>query len=167
MFTKVLVPNRGEIAIRIFRTLREMGIGSAAVYSEADRDAPFVAYADEAYLIGPGPAAQSYLMSETIRSTALRAASGAVHPGFGFVAENAGFARACAAAGLVFVGPPPDAMEAMASKTSARELMRRAGVPIIPGVTEPVATVAEAARIASEIGYPVAVKASAGGGGKG
>ena len=167
MFTKVLVANRGEIAIRIFRTLREMGIGSAAVYSEADRDAPFVAYADEAYLIGPGPAAQSYLMSETIVRTALRAGADAVHPGFGFLAENAGFARACAAAGLVFVGPPPDAIEAMGSKISARETMERAGVPVIPGTNAPVASVEQALEIAEGIGYPVAVKASAGGGGKG
>src|SRR3954471_23750312 len=167
MFTKVLVANRGEIAIRIFRTLREMGIESVAVYSDADREAPFVAYADEAYLIGPGRAAESYLMSETIVRTAQRAGAEAVHPGFGFLAENAPFARACAAAGLVFVGPPPDAIEAMGSKISAREAMQRAGVPVIPGTNEPVETVDDALRIAEEIGYPVAVKASAGGGGKG
>jgi acetyl-CoA/propionyl-CoA carboxylase biotin carboxyl carrier protein len=167
MFSKVLVANRGEIAIRIFRTLREMGIASVAVYSEADRESPFVAYADEAYLIGPGPAVQSYLLSETIVRTALRSGAQAVHPGFGFLAENAAFARACAAAGLVFVGPPPDAIEAMGSKTSARELMERAGVPVIPGTNSAVDTVEEALEIAQGIGYPVAVKASAGGGGKG
>jgi acetyl-CoA/propionyl-CoA carboxylase biotin carboxyl carrier protein len=167
MFSKVLVANRGEIAIRIFRTLREMGIASVAVYSEADRESPFVAYADEAYLIGPGPAVQSYLLSETIVRTALRSGAEAVHPGFGFLAENAAFARACAAAGLVFVGPPPDAIEAMGSKTSARELMERAGVPVIPGTNSAVDTVEEALAIAQGIGYPVAVKASAGGGGKG
>jgi acetyl-CoA/propionyl-CoA carboxylase biotin carboxyl carrier protein len=167
MFEKVLVANRGEIAIRIFRTLREMGIGSVAVYSEADRDAPFVGYADEAYLIGGGPAAQSYLLSETLVRTALRAGAEAVHPGFGFLAENAPFARACDAAGLTFVGPPPDAIEAMGSKISARALMEAAGVPVIPGANEPVATVEQAIEIAGAIGYPVAVKAAAGGGGKG
>src|SRR6185312_9926500 len=167
MFTKVLVANRGEIAIRIFRTLREMGIGSAAVYSEADRDAPFVAYADEAYLIGPGPAAQSYLMSETIVRTALRAGAEAVHPGFGFLAENAAFARACGAAGLVFVGPPPDAIESMGSKIGARRLMQEAGVPVIPGTPDPVETAEQAVELAEGIGYPIAVKAAAGGGGKG
>ena len=167
MLRKVLVANRGEIAIRIFRTLREMGIGTVAVYSEADREAPFVGWADEAYLIGPGPAAQSYLMSETIVRTALRAGAEAVHPGFGFLAENAAFARACEAAGLVFVGPPPDAIEIMGSKISAREAMERAGVPVIPGTNEAVETVEDALQIAEGIGYPVAVKAAAGGGGKG
>jgi acetyl-CoA/propionyl-CoA carboxylase biotin carboxyl carrier protein len=167
MFTKVLVANRGEIAIRVFRTLREMEIASVAVYSEADRESPFVAYADEAYVIGPGPAAQSYLLSETIIRTALRAGAEAVHPGFGFLAENAPFARACAAAGLVFVGPPPDAIESMGSKISARRLMEAAGVPVIPGTDAPVETVDDALAIAERIGYPVAVKASAGGGGKG
>jgi acetyl-CoA/propionyl-CoA/long-chain acyl-CoA carboxylase, biotin carboxylase, biotin carboxyl carrier protein len=167
VFTKVLVANRGEIAIRVFRTLREMGIASVAVYSEADRDAPFLSHADEAFLIGPGPAAQSYLMGETIIRTAKRAGAEAVHPGFGFLAENPGFARACAAAGLVFVGPPAEAMDVMASKTTAREAMAAAGVPIVPGATEPVETAAQAARLADAIGYPVAVKAAAGGGGKG
>ena len=167
MFTKVLVANRGEIAIRVFRTLREMGIGSVAVYSEADRDSPFVDYADEAYLIGAGPAAQSYLMGETIIRSALRAGAEAVHPGFGFLAENAEFARACAAAGLCFVGPPPEAMDVMASKTSARQAMAAAGVPIVPGATEPAETLEQAREIAEQTGYPVAVKAAAGGGGKG
>jgi len=167
MFEKVLVANRGEIAIRIFRTLREMGIGSVAVYSEADRDAPFVGYADEAYLIGGGPAAQSYLLSETLIRTAQRSGAEAVHPGFGFLAENAPFALACAAAGLVFVGPPPDAIESMGSKISARSLMEAAGVPVIPGANRPVESADEAVEIAAAIGYPVAVKAAAGGGGKG
>jgi acetyl-CoA/propionyl-CoA carboxylase biotin carboxyl carrier protein len=167
MFTKVLVANRGEIAIRVFRTLKEMGIASVAVYSEADRDSPFVARADEAYLIGPGPSTESYLRGDVIVDVALRAGAQAVHPGFGFLAENAGFARDCAEAGLVFVGPPPAAIETMGQKTSAREAMAAAGVPIVPGVTEAVATLEDAARIAGEIGYPVAIKAAAGGGGKG
>src|SRR6476646_7222630 len=167
MFSKVLVANRGEIAIRIFRTLREMGIASVAVYSEADRESAFVSYADEAYLIGPGPAVQSYLMSETIVRTTLRSGAEAVHPGFGFLAENGEFARACAAAGLVFVGPPPDAIDAMGSKISARRAMEAAGVPVIPGTNEPVETIEQALEIARGIGYPVVVKASAGGGGKG
>src|SRR5207249_5576395 len=158
-FSKVLVANRGEIAIRIFRTLREMGVASVAVYSEADRESPFVSRADEAYLIGPGPAAQSYLMSETIIRTALRSGAEAVHPGFGFLAENGDFARACAAAGLVFIGPPPDAMEVMASKTAARAAMAAAGVPIVPGGTDPVTSVEGARTVAEEIGYPVAIKA--------
>ena len=167
MFTKVLVANRGEIAVRVCRTLREMGIASVAVYSEADRELPFVEYADEAYAIGPGPAAESYLRGETIIRTAQRSGAEAIHPGFGFLAENPAFARACAAAGLTFIGPSPDAMEAMASKTAARQVMAAAGVPIVPGVTEPVATLDEARAAAAEIGYPVVVKAAAGGGGKG
>ncbi len=167
MFDKVLVANRGEIAIRVFRTLRELGLGSVGVYSEVDRDAPFVAYADEAYLIGPGPAALSYLNYELIIETALRAGAQAVHPGYGFLAENATFARACAEAGLVFVGPSPDAIDAMGSKIQARALMDAAGVPIVPGVTEPVDTIEDARTVAEGIGYPIAVKAAAGGGGKG
>jgi acetyl-CoA/propionyl-CoA/long-chain acyl-CoA carboxylase, biotin carboxylase, biotin carboxyl carrier protein len=167
MFSKVLVANRGEIALRVFRTLREMGIASVAVYSEADRDALFVRRADEAHLIGPPPASESYLVVERIVETALRAGAEAIHPGYGFLAENASFARACAEAGLVFIGPPPEAIEAMGSKVAARRLMEEAGVPIVPGVTEPVPTVAEARKVAKRIGYPVAVKASGGGGGKG
>ena len=167
MFTKVLVANRGEIAVRVCRTLRELGIASVAVYSEADRELPFVDYADEAYAIGPGPASESYLRGETIIRTAQRAGAEAIHPGFGFLAENPAFARACAAAGLTFIGPSPDAMEAMASKTAARQAMAAAGVPIVPGLTEPVATLDDARAAAAEIGYPVAVKAAAGGGGKG
>ncbi len=167
MFRKVLVANRGEIAIRIFRTLREMGIASVAVYSEIDRDALFVQHADEAFLIGPGPATESYLKSETIIDTALRAGAEAIHPGYGFLAENAPFARACVEAEIVFIGPPPEAIDAMGSKISARQLMHAAGVPIVPGVRDEVATLAKAKTIAKEIGYPVAVKAAAGGGGKG
>src|SRR3954464_6967540 len=168
MFSKVLVANRGEIAIRVMRTLEEMGIASVAVYSELDRDALHVKRADEAYLLGPGPAPESYLRIDKLIEVAKQAGAQAVHPGYGFLAENAAFARACDAAGIVFIGPPADAIEAMGSKTRARELMRDAGVPIVPGTTEPVKTVADARKvIEAEIGFPVAVKAAGGGGGKG
>src|SRR4051812_45706642 len=168
MFGKVLVANRGEIAVRIVRALDELGIASVAVYSELDRDALHVRRASEAYLLGGPTAAESYLNVERILAVAREAGAEAVHPGYGFLAENAAFARACEEAGIVFIGPPASAIDAMGSKTRARELMRDAGVPIVPGTTEPVATVDDARRIAGdEIGYPVAVKAAGGGGGKG
>ncbi len=168
MFSKVLIANRGEIAVRIARALRELEVASVAVYSELDRDAVHVKRADEAYNIGDGPAAENYLNVEKILDVARRAGAEAIHPGYGFLAENAPFAQACEDAGIVFIGPPASAIEAMGSKTRARELMKAAGVPIVPGTTEPVASVADALRIAKEeIGFPVAVKAAGGGGGKG
>jgi acetyl-CoA/propionyl-CoA carboxylase biotin carboxyl carrier protein len=167
LFAKVLVANRGEIAVRIFRTLRELGIASVAVYSEADRGRLHTEVADEAYLIGPGPPGESYLRGDVVVETALRAGAEAVHPGYGFLAENAGFARLVEQAGLVWIGPPPDAIEAMGSKIAARRRMQAAGVPIIPGTTEPVESIEALRAAADEIGYPLAIKASAGGGGKG
>jgi acetyl-CoA/propionyl-CoA carboxylase biotin carboxyl carrier protein len=167
MFEKVLIANRGEIAIRVARTLKEMGIGSVAVYSEIDRDAPHVREADEAFLIGPAVPAESYLNVIKIIDTAKQAGAEAIHPGYGFLAENADFARACAEAGITFIGPPPEAIEAMGSKTKAREIMAEAGVPIVPGATEPAKDLDAARKQAEDAGYPVACKAAGGGGGKG
>jgi acetyl-CoA/propionyl-CoA carboxylase biotin carboxyl carrier protein len=167
VFEKVLIANRGEIAIRVARTLKEMGIGSVAVYSEIDRDAPHVREADEAFLIGPAVPAESYLNIPKIIETAKEAGAEAIHPGYGFLAENADFARACDEAGIVFIGPPPEAIESMGSKTRAREIMAEAGVPIVPGATEPAKDVEGAKRQAEDAGYPVACKAAGGGGGKG
>jgi acetyl-CoA/propionyl-CoA carboxylase biotin carboxyl carrier protein len=168
MFKKVLVANRGEIAIRVFRALDEMGIASVAVYSELDRDALHVQRADEAYLIGGPTAAESYLKIDKIIEVCKESGAEAVHPGYGFLAENADFARACDEAGIVFIGPPASAIDAMGSKTRARELMKAAGVPIVPGTTEVIEDVTAARKVIDkEIGYPVAIKASGGGGGKG
>lgn len=160
-FTKVLVANRGEIAIRVFRTLRELAIVPVAVYSEADRSALHARSADEAWSV------ESYLDQEQLVATARKAGAEAIHPGYGFLAENAAFARAIEAAGLTWIGPPPSAIEAMGSKTEARERMKAAGVPIIPGTTDPVSSAGEVRRLGDELGWPVAIKAAAGGGGKG
>jgi acetyl-CoA/propionyl-CoA carboxylase biotin carboxyl carrier protein len=168
MFSKVLIANRGEIAVRIIRACEELGIATVAVYSELDRDAPHVARADEAYLLGPGPASESYLAIDKLIDAVQRSGAEAVHPGYGFLAENAAFAKALEDHGTTFIGPPSSAIEAMGSKTRARELMRAAGVPIVPGTTEPVATIEDAGKVIEDtIGYPVAVKAAGGGGGKG
>jgi acetyl-CoA/propionyl-CoA carboxylase biotin carboxyl carrier protein len=167
VFQKVLIANRGEIAIRVARTLKEMGIGSVAVYSEIDRDALHVRAADEAFLIGPAVPAESYLNIAKIIETAKRAGAEGIHPGYGFLAENAEMARACDEAGITWIGPPPEAIEAMGSKTKAREIMEQAGVPIVPGSTEVAKDLEEARRQADEAGYPVACKAAGGGGGKG
>jgi acetyl-CoA/propionyl-CoA carboxylase biotin carboxyl carrier protein len=167
VFSKVLVANRGEIAVRVFRTLHELEIGTAAVYSEADRGSLHAAMADEAYLIGPGPAAESYLRIDVLIETARRAKADAIHPGYGFLAENAAFARAVEDAGLRWIGPPPAAIELMGHKTAARAAMRAAGVPIVPGATKPVVSVEEVRALGREIGYPLIIKTAAGGGGKG
>jgi acetyl-CoA/propionyl-CoA carboxylase biotin carboxyl carrier protein len=167
VFEKVLIANRGEISIRVARTLKEMAIGSVAVYSEIERDAPHVREADEAFLLGPATPAESYLNVEKILEVAAVAGADAIHPGYGFLAENAPFAAACERAKITFIGPPAKAIEAMGSKTEARQIMQNAGVPIVPGATEPVGGVEEAKRQAKEIGYPIACKASGGGGGKG
>jgi acetyl-CoA/propionyl-CoA/long-chain acyl-CoA carboxylase, biotin carboxylase, biotin carboxyl carrier protein len=167
VFEKVLIANRGEISIRVARTLKEMGIGSVAVYSEIERDAPHVREADEAFLLGPATPAESYLNVDKILEVAKDAGAEAIHPGYGFLAENAPFAAAVEKAKLTWIGPPPKAIEAMGSKTEARQIMQKAGVPIVPGATEPVKDVEEATKQAKEIGYPIACKAAGGGGGKG
>src|SRR5436305_11810801 len=168
MFSKVLIANRGEIAVRVMRACEELGIATVAVYSELDRDAPHVKRAGEAFLVGPAPASESYLVINKLIDAVERSGAEAVHPGYGFLAENAAFASALEEAGITFIGPPASAIEAMGSKTRARELMASAGVPIVPGTTEPVATIDRAREVIEEtIGYPVAVKAAGGGGGKG
>jgi acetyl-CoA carboxylase biotin carboxylase subunit len=164
---KVLVANRGEIAIRIFRALSEMGIGSVAVYSEADRLSWHLGYADEAHLIGPAAAAESYLNAPKILEVAKENGCDAIHPGYGFLAESHDFARACEDEGIIFIGPTPASIKDMGFKTRAKKIMKESGVPVIPGPPGPVKDVAEAEKIADEIGYPVMLKASAGGGGKG
>ena len=167
MFSKILVANRGEIACRVIRTAHRMGIGTVAVFSEADRDAVHVAMADEAYAIGPASARDSYLDGKRIIAAALASGADAIHPGYGFLAENADFAEACSAAGLVFIGPPPEAIRAMGGKSAAKTLMAAAGVPLVPGYHGDDQSPDRLTAEAEKIGYPVLIKASAGGGGKG
>jgi acetyl-CoA carboxylase biotin carboxylase subunit len=167
VFNKILVANRGEIALRVIRAAHELGVAAVAVYSEADRLAPHVREADEAYLIGPAPSARSYLRMDALVEAALRSGAEAVHPGYGFLSERAPFIRAVREAGLTFIGPSAEAVEAMGDKTEARRRMVEAGVPVVPGTTAPLRDGEEARRVAAEIGYPVLLKAAAGGGGKG
>jgi acetyl-CoA carboxylase biotin carboxylase subunit len=166
-FGKVLIANRGEIAVRVIRACREMGVATAAVHSEADRESLHVLLADEAIPIGPPPAAESYLAVERIIGAARSVGAEAIHPGYGFLAENGAFAEACAAAGLVFIGPPPAAIRSMGDKMAARRVAVQQQVPVVPGTEQPLSDDAQAARVALEIGYPVMIKAAMGGGGKG
>lgn len=167
MFRKILIANRGEIAVRVMRACREMGIRTVAVYSDADRASLHVCYADEALRIGPGPSTESYLRADRILEAARRSGAEAIHPGYGFLAENPAFARACKDSGVVFIGPPPEAMELMGSKTASRRAAIEAQLPVVPGADRDLATFDEVRRLAEEMGYPVMLKASAGGGGKG
>ncbi len=167
MFGRVLVANRGEIAVRIIRALREMKIRSIAVFSDADRGALHVRLADEAEHIGPAPSAESYLRMDRILEAAKKHGADAIHPGYGFLSENAGFAAACAEAGIVFIGPSPESIRRLGSKTAARILAKQAGAPVVPGSEEPATNIDRARELAREIGYPVLLKAAAGGGGKG
>src|SRR5512138_17066 len=165
--TKILVANRGEIAVRVVRTCREMAIPTVAVYSEADRGSLHVRTADEAIFIGPSPSRESYLAIEKIVDAAKKTGADAVHPGYGFLSERADFARALERAGIAFIGPPAEAIEAMGVKTAARTRMAAVGVPTVPGSAAPIDDEAEARTFADELGYPVMIKAAAGGGGKG
>ena len=167
MFKKILIANRGEIACRVIRACRDMNIKTVAVYSSADRDALHVRMADEAYYIGAPPSNESYLRGEKIIEVAKKSGAEAIHPGYGFLSENADFVRQATAENIVFIGPSPDAMDAMGGKISARKIAIEANVPVVPGTTEPLETYEEAQRIALEVGYPIMLKAAAGGGGKG
>src|SRR5258708_34742248 len=167
MFKKILIANRGEIAVRVMRACRELEISSVAIYSDVDRASLHVLKADEAYRVGPPPAAESYLNIEAIVGAAKRCGADAIHPGYGFLSENAAFARSCEQSGIKFIGPTPDAIELMGSKTRARQQMEKAGVPFVPGTSRAVESRAQAAEIAVKLGYPVMLKAAAGGGGKG
>ncbi|HEX2526791.1 MAG TPA: biotin carboxylase N-terminal domain-containing protein, partial [Geminicoccus sp.] len=167
MFKKILIANRGEIACRVIRTCRKLGIATVAVYSEADAQALHVQMADEAVAIGPAAARESYLVIDKIVAACRQTGAEAVHPGYGFLSENAAFAEALDLAGIVFIGPPMNAVQAMGDKIESKILAKKAGVSVVPGHVEPVADPEEALRIARSIGYPVMVKAAAGGGGKG
>lgn len=164
---KILVANRGEIALRVMRTAKEMGIKTVAVYSEADRNMPFVRYADEAVCIGPAPSAQSYLRADKLIEVAKKTGADAIHPGYGFLSENASFSKAVADAGLIFIGPSASSIETMGSKIAAKQAAKKFNVPMVPGTEDPIQSVEEARGIAERIGYPILIKASAGGGGKG
>ncbi|HJH32207.1 MAG TPA: acetyl-CoA carboxylase biotin carboxylase subunit [Methanosarcinaceae archaeon] len=167
MFNKVLVANRGEIAIRAMRACRELGVPTVAVYSEADKNAIFAKYADDAYPIGPAPSSQSYLNMDVIIDVAKKSGADGIHPGYGFLSENAVFAKKCEENEITFIGPPSNVIEQMGSKIAARTAMIKAGVPVVPGTEKPIEDVEEAVEIADSIGYPVIIKASAGGGGIG
>lgn len=167
MFKKVLVANRGEIAIRAMRACRELEVPTVAVYSEADKNALFTKYADEAYFIGPAPASQSYLNMDAIIAVAKESGADGIHPGYGFLSENAVFAQKCEDNGITFIGPPSSAIEQMGSKIAAKTAMKKAGVPVVPGIEDPIESVDEAIEVADSIGYPVIIKSSAGGGGIG
>lgn len=167
MIKKILIANRGEIAIRIMRSCREMGISTVAVYSEADRTSMHVRYADEAYFIGPSPSTESYLKMDKILEVAKKSGADAIHPGYGFLSENAEFAKQCGINGIIFIGPSPHAIATMGDKITARQTMINAGVPVVPGTKQKITTEEEAKQVMEEIGLPIMVKASAGGGGKG
>ena len=164
---KILVANRGEIALRIMRTCREMGISTVAVFSEADRNAPFVRYADEAVCIGPPASSESYLKMDKIIEVCKRLNVDGIHPGYGFLSENAAFAKKVKDAGIIFIGPSPEAMNMMGDKLSAKEAAKKYNIPLVPGSDGAIEDVKEGKKIAEEAGYPVLIKASAGGGGKG
>src|SRR5580658_7648364 len=167
MFRKVLIANRGEIAVRVMRTLREMGIASVAVYSDADRASLHVRMADEAEHVGPAASSESYLRIDRIIDAARKHGAEAIHPGYGFLSENAEFAAACESAGIVFIGPSSDSIRRLGSKTSARRIAQGAGVPVVPGTERGVSSLEEAQSVAAQCGYPVMLKAAAGGGGMG
>ncbi len=167
MFKKILIANRGEVALRIMRAAKELGVATVAVYSKEDAVSSFVQYADEAVCIGPAPASQSYLVIPSVIAAAMNTGAEAIHPGYGFLAENATFARACADNDIVFIGPSPECIEKMGDKATARETMRACGVPTVPGSDGCIASATDAAAFAEEVGYPVLIKATAGGGGKG